>query len=252
MQAKDLIVTGASRLLGKLKCLGDISTSGKVTVGAAPTNNMDVATKKYVDDAVSSNLMIITISRSSATYISDKTFNEIRSHVTNGGTVVCKTNYYNDENDYNVYHLVHNDSNYLAFAYFKQYLDTDTSQLWYSASQITITNSNVIMVDGVVTGSYAAPSSTTPKALGTASIGSEYAFARGDHVHPTDTTRAAVSDVLTKTNTTSYTPTADYHPATKKYVDGLSLTISGNTIQLKQGTAIRSSITLPVWDGGVS
>ena len=31
MQAKDLIVTGASRLLGKLKCLGDISTSGKVT-----------------------------------------------------------------------------------------------------------------------------------------------------------------------------------------------------------------------------
>lgn len=27
------------------------------------------------------------------------------------------------------------------------------------------------------------------------------------------------ADVLTKTNTTSYTPTADYHPATKKYVD---------------------------------
>lgn len=26
-------------------------------------------------------------------------------------------------------------------------------------------------------------------------------------------------NVLTKTNTTSYTPTADYHPATKKYVD---------------------------------
>ena len=25
--------------------------------------------------------------------------------------------------------------------------------------------------------------------------------------------------VLTKTNTSSYTPTADYHPATKKYVD---------------------------------
>ena len=26
-------------------------------------------------------------------------------------------------------------------------------------------------------------------------------------------------DVLTKTNTTSYTPTGDYNPATKKYVD---------------------------------
>ena len=31
--------------------------------------------------------------------------------------------------------------------------------------------------------------------------------------------KANASDVLTKTNTTSYTPSADYNPATKKYVD---------------------------------
>lgn len=31
--------------------------------------------------------------------------------------------------------------------------------------------------------------------------------------------KANISDVLTKTNTTSYTPSADYQPATKKYVD---------------------------------
>ncbi len=31
--------------------------------------------------------------------------------------------------------------------------------------------------------------------------------------------KANSSDVLTKTNTTEFTPTADYHPATKKYVD---------------------------------
>lgn len=31
--------------------------------------------------------------------------------------------------------------------------------------------------------------------------------------------KANTSDVLTKTNTTAYTPTANYHPATKKYVD---------------------------------
>lgn len=31
--------------------------------------------------------------------------------------------------------------------------------------------------------------------------------------------KANTSDVLTKTNTTSYTPSANYHPATKKYVD---------------------------------
>lgn len=31
--------------------------------------------------------------------------------------------------------------------------------------------------------------------------------------------KANVTDVLTKTNSTIYTPTANYHPATKKYVD---------------------------------
>ena len=31
--------------------------------------------------------------------------------------------------------------------------------------------------------------------------------------------KASISTVLTKTNTTEYTPTSDYHPATKKYVD---------------------------------
>ena len=43
-----------------------------------------------------------------------------------------------------------------------------------------------------------------------------------DKISAMDTTignKANTSDVLTKTNTTSYTPTANYHPATKKYVD---------------------------------
>lgn len=37
------------------------------------------------------------------------------------------------------------------------------------------------------------PSSTTPAMDGTAAVGTETAFARGDHVHPTDTSRAAAS-----------------------------------------------------------
>ena len=43
-----------------------------------------------------------------------------------------------------------------------------------------------------------------------------------DKINAMDTTignKANTSDVLTKTNTTSYTPSANYHPATKKYVD---------------------------------
>lgn len=74
----------------------------------------------------------------------------------------------------------------------------------------------------------------------------------GDSYDIEDKNAITQADVLTKTNTTSYTPTADYHPATKKYVDDLNLAISGNTIQLKQGSTVQSSITLPVYDGGVS
>ena len=33
--------------------------------------------------------------------------------------------------------------------------------------------------------------------------------------------KANITDVLIKTNTVEYTPTEDYHPATKKYVDTL-------------------------------
>lgn len=39
----------------------------------------------------------------------------------------------------------------------------------------------------------AAASTTTPKMDGTATVGSEMAFARGDHIHPTDTSRLATN-----------------------------------------------------------
>lgn len=65
------------------------------------------------------------------------------------------------------------------------------------------------------------------------------------------------SNFLSKTNTTSYTPTGDYHPATKKYVDdnvcgSYTLALNANVIQLKEDDTVISSITLPVYNGGVS
>ena len=45
----------------------------------------------------------------------------------------------------------------------------------------------------------AAATTTTPVMDGTAAVGTELAFARGDHVHPTDTSRAAASDVTALT-----------------------------------------------------
>lgn len=47
----------------------------------------------------------------------------------------------------------------------------------------------------------AAASTTTPKMDGTAAVGTELAFARGDHVHPSDTKKLSIEDV-TITNLT--------------------------------------------------
>ena len=49
----------------------------------------------------------------------------------------------------------------------------------------------------------AAASTTVPKMDGVAAVGTEMAFARADHVHPSDTTKANKADVYTKTETYS-------------------------------------------------
>lgn len=51
----------------------------------------------------------------------------------------------------------------------------------------------------------AVASNTTPKMDGTAAVGVETAFARGDHVHPSDTSKANIADVYPKTETYSKT-----------------------------------------------
>ena len=49
------------------------------------------------------------------------------------------------------------------------------------------------------------PSSTSPKMAGTAAVGTETTFARGDHVHPSDTTKANAAELYKKTETYSKT-----------------------------------------------
>lgn len=62
-------------------------------------------------------------------------------------------------------------------------------------------DSNFVTVSQVPEGATA--SNTTPKMNGTAAVGSETAFARGDHVHPSDTTKANASEVYKKSETYS-------------------------------------------------
>lgn len=114
-------------------------------------------------------------------------------------------------------------------------------------------------------------STTIPKANGTAAVGVEQKFAKGDHVHPEQTeitgnagtaTKLQTSrnitltgkvtgsvafdgsadveidttldgNILTKDNEAEFTPTTNYNPATKKYVD--------DAIQAAIGTALNSS-----------
>ena len=55
-------------------------------------------------------------------------------------------------------------------------------------------------LNGIATGATAnAATTTTPKMDGTAAVGSESAYAKGDHVHPTDTSRAPTSHASSAT-----------------------------------------------------
>ena len=77
----------------------------------------------------------------------------------------------------------------------------DTTSLPTKTSDLT-NDSGFITAKDVPEG--AAASNTTPKMDGMASIGSETTFARGDHVHPTDTSRLA-TDGDAKNTTVTFT-----------------------------------------------
>lgn len=75
----------------------------------------------------------------------------------------------------------------------------------------------------------AAASTTTPKMDGTATVGTELAFARGDHIHPTDTSRAPVSHAASTTTYGAGTNTNYGHVKLSDATDGTSAAASGGT-----------------------
>ena len=74
-------------------------------------------------------------------------------------------------------------------------LVTKTSQLTNDSNYITISD----VPEGAVA------STSTPLMDGTAAVGTETAFARGDHRHPTDTTRVAANTAITGATKTKIT-----------------------------------------------
>lgn len=90
--------------------------------------------------------------------------------------------------------------------------------------------SNVVQLPSGVS-----PSTTTPKMDGTASTGSETAFARGDHIHPTDTSRAASSHTHGNITNSGGLQTSDISIANN---DQLVVTDASNS-----GKVARASVT---------
>ena len=85
------------------------------------------------------------------------------------------------------------------------------------ASQ-TVTNKSVDIAVPVAT-------TTSPKMNGTASVGSENMWAKGDHVHPTDTSREAAANKETSLTTSSNTK----FPTSKAVADFVNSSIATNT-----------------------
>ena len=73
-----------------------------------------------------------------------------------------------------------------------------------------LTDAQAVKLNGIATGATAnAATTTTPKMDGTAAVGTETAYAKGDHVHPTDTSRAPLnSPTFTGTPKLTTTPAA--------------------------------------------
>lgn len=88
-----------------------------------------------------------------------------------------------------------------------------------------------------------AASTTIPYMDGVASVGTEMAFARGDHRHPSDTAKLDKSGgTMTGSLTLSGEPTANLHAATKKYVDDSIPDITGKLD--KSGGTMTGALTL--------
>lgn len=108
-----------------------------------------------------------------------------------------------------------------------------------------LSDAQAVKLNGIATGATAnAATATTPKMNGTAAVGTETAYAKGDHVHPTDTSRAPISSPTftgTPKAPTATAGTNNTQIATTEFV-GTAIT---NAISGIQGISYEVVTTLP-------
>lgn len=97
----------------------------------------------------------------------------------------------------------------------------------------------------------AAASTTVPKMDGTAATGTEMAFARGDHIHPTDTSRAPLASPAFTGNPTAPTQTKGNSSTRIATTAFVQTAISGKQDTLTFDSSPTSGSTNPVTSGGV-
>lgn len=129
----------------------------------------------------------------------------------------------------------------------KKYLEKDQVPylLTKIKGKIPTKTSNLTNDSGFITTSDipegAAASTTTPKMDGTATVGTETAFARGDHVHPSDSTKVdKVSGKALSTN--------DFTNAYKTKLDGIAEGANKTTVD----TALSATSTNPVQNKAIN
>ena len=122
-----------------------------------------------------------------------------------------------------------------------------------SVTQVQTSGTKIatVTIDGTATDLYAPegggggpePSSTTPVMDGTSAVGTSTDYARADHVHPTDTSRAAASHTHAIADVTNLQSALDGKQGT--LVSGTSIKTVNGTSLLGSGDITTPTYTLP-------
>ena len=190
------------------KTVEDITTDDKVltktnTTSYTPTSDYHPATKKYVDDTMASveepYLLSLELQGVLNEYITNS------EKLTGVSDLVNKI--YNKQ-----------EKNPVIILKNTTYYYTSANAILYGASNFSIQTQNYTLQGYTYNFEYASGLTLTPKILTITGSWDNNVFTCTKIQYSTGTGFGSTY-VLTKTNTTSYTPTKDYHPATKKYVD---------------------------------
>lgn len=194
---------------------GNETLTGKLTVGAGPTNAMDVATKQYVDTGISNITFPVTSVNGQTGAVTTAEKFVITA------TAISGTNYYTLDKTFADIVSAIGDNKYVTITDIDAtypYTTVVSQGIVFGATLIATGEGNQLLAitDGILvvppdsgtnamgiavhssiplptTSDIPSPSNTTPLMDGTAAVGNGTTWARADHVHPTDTSRAPLA-----------------------------------------------------------